>query len=204
MQILINIVISTIVQFILVSILPFIWWLITARKIQGFFPYLGFEKPKVKNKIKSSVYCICTIIFFGCFSFTIIPMLIGDVEIATSQFQNLGIQGIIPALIYAFFQTGLSEELLFRGFLGKRFISKFGFATGNVMQAILFGLMHGVMFFSLLGVAKVIFVIVLTGAIGWILGYINEKEANGSIALSWVIHGLANTIAASVALFNLS
>ena len=40
-------------------------------------------------------------------------------------------------------QTGLSEEILFRGFLGKRLIAKFGFAVGNVVQGLLFGTLHG-------------------------------------------------------------
>ena len=44
-------------------------------------------------------------------------------------------------------------------------------------------------------VAAILVVPLLTGLIGWGLGYLNEKQAGGSICPSWAIHALSNLIA---------
>ena len=95
-------------------------------------------------------------------------------------------------LSHAIFNTALPEEIVFRGFLLKRVANKFGFVAGNTIQALLFGIIHGIMFFSTVGVIKAILIILFTGAIGWFMGYTNEKEAEGSILPSWCIHSIAN------------
>lgn len=46
-------------------------------------------------------------------------------------------------------------------------------------------------------------IIVITGVAGYLLGWINEKQSNGSIISSWLIHGIVNTISSTWALFNL-
>lgn len=111
---------------------------------------------------------------------------------ATTEFAGLGVRAILPVIVYAVFNTAFSEELLFRGFLLKRIENKFGFFAGNTVQAVLFGLLHGVMFFPLAGVAKAVWVITVTGSIAWFMGYINERKAGGSILPSWIIHALSN------------
>ncbi len=113
-------------------------------------------------------------------------------ETATSDFSGLGAAAIPAILIYAILNTALSEEILFRGFLLKRISNKIGFTVGNIIQATLFGLLHGVMFYSAVGIVKALIVIVFTGGIGWCMGYTNEKTAGGSILPSWCIHALAN------------
>ena len=52
--------------------------------------------------------------------------------------------------------------------------------------------MHGVMFFSAAGPVKAVLITLFTGSIGWLMGYINEKKADGSILPSWSIHAIAN------------
>lgn len=106
-------------------------------------------------------------------------------------------------LIYAFLQTGFSEELFFRGFLTKRLVNKLGFMIGNIIQGLIFGLMHGLMFISLVGVLKAVIIILITGTIGLIMGWINERQSGGSIVSSWMLHGCANTIASIISMFNL-
>ncbi|WP_430112552.1 CPBP family intramembrane glutamic endopeptidase [Paenibacillus sp. B1-33] len=106
-------------------------------------------------------------------------------------------------MLYAFIQTGLSEEILFRGFIGKRLNSAFGFATGNTVQAFLFGCLHGVMFFSRTRVINAVIITLFTALIGWFMGYINEKLAGGSIIPSWMMHGLANSFSAMTMMFQL-
>ena len=113
------------------------------------------------------------------------------------------LSALFPALIYAIFNTSLPEEILFRGFLLKRIASKFGYLTANVIQSVIFGLLHGIMFFKAAGVIKTIIIIFLTGLIAFVMGYINEKKANGSILPSWFIHALSNIFASIVAMFSL-
>lgn len=73
--------------------------------------------------------------------------ILKDVDMATSDFTCLGIQALPAIIVYAVFNTAFSEELLFRDFLLKRLNNHFGFVTANIIQAALFGLLHGIMFF---------------------------------------------------------
>jgi len=202
MQIL-NSLISAFIQVVLVSIIPLVWWLVTARKKVSFFSWIGLKAPVIRNKKKYAFVFIGALILFTGLSLYLIPLVSKSTELATSQFLGQGFSALVPALIYAFLQTGLSEELFFRGFLGKRFINKFGFSIGNAIQATLFGLLHGTMLIASIGITKSIIVILFTGCIGWFMGYINEKESGGSILSSWCMHGIANTIAAIIVMFNL-
>ena len=55
------------------------------------------------------------------------------------------------------------------------------------MQAILFALLHAIMFISLAGAMKTMLIAVITGAVAYSMGYINEKYADGSIIPDWCI-----------------
>lgn len=99
--------------------------------------------------------------------------------------------------------TGLSEEIFFRGFLGKRLCSKFGFTTGNLIQGLLFGLLHGAMLFIVITPFKALIITIITGFGGWLLGYIAEKASGGSIIPSWLIHGIGNLILSMLQAFSI-
>lgn len=199
----IGLLISGILQVILVSIIPFIWWLIFGRKENSFFKWLGFKKPIIRNKIKYVVTFVATIICLSIPSFLIIPHFVDKSVLATAQFYGEGASALIPALIYAFLQTGLSEELFFKGFLTKRLVHKFGFQVGNGIQSLLFGLMHGIFFVSHTGILGVVIIIILTGMGGWLMGWINEKQSDGSIVSSWLLHGCVNFLASIFAMFTI-
>lgn len=128
-----------------------------------------------------------------------VPRLVGSA--ATSQFAHQGISAIGSALVYAFIQTGLSEELLFRGFIGKRLDGKLGFAVGNLLQAAIFGLMHGAMFIGTVGLWNAVMIVLFTGGVGWVMGWIDEKQSGGSILSSWTLYGIANMISAAAVMF---
>ncbi len=182
--------ISSIIQIILFSLIPFIWWLITAKKECSFFRWIGLKKPE-DEKHGTVFWVIGVSAAFLVLSVAVLSFLKG-IETATSDFSGLGAAAIPAILIYAVFNTALPEEILFRGFLLKRISDKFGFTVGNIIQAVLFGLLHGIMFFSVTGVFKALIVVAFTGGIGWCMGYTNEKTAGGSILPSWCIHAIAN------------
>lgn len=195
-------IISSIIEIILISFLPFIWWLISAKKKESFFNWIGLKKIDNKNKKSTLINTIVISLVFMTVSILTL-YLIKDIETATSEFKGLGISALLPALIYAIFNTSLPEEIFFRGFLLKRLSNKFGFRIANVIQSIIFGLLHGIMFFSLVGVVKAIIIILFTGIVSYAMGYVNEKKSNGSILPSWFIHALSNIFASIIAMFSI-
>ena len=201
MNLIISKLISSVIQIILFTIIPFIWWLITARKECSFLKWIGLKKAEV-SKNKTMLWIVCISAAFLILSVVILIFLKG-VETATSDFSSFGMSAIPAILIYAIFNTALPEEILFRGFLLKRISNRFGFNAGNAIQALLFGLMHGIMFISSVGVLLAIIVILFTGAIGWFMGYTNEKKADGSILPSWCIHAIANIFSGICSAFSL-
>lgn len=200
MNLFINKIVSSILQIILFAIIPFIWWLVTARKQQKFTEWIGLKKIEGGKKTLTAIILISVAFLF---SGVLALYATKGIETATSEFAGLGVVAIPAIVVYATFNTAFPEELLFRGFLLKRLANKFGFNIANLTQALLFGLLHGVMFFSLVGVIKAILIIVFTGAIAWFMGYINEKNSNGSIIPSWIIHTISNLFSGICAAFSI-
>ena len=126
-----------------------------------------------------------------------------SIETATSAFSDMGLKDLPSILIYSFLQTSLPEELLFRGFLLKRLVNHMPFFFANTIQAIAFGLIHGILFVSLVSIEITLFITLSTGVIAAYLGFVNEKKAGGSIFTSWIIHALANIFSGIVAAFSL-
>lgn len=182
---------SSILQIILFALIPFFWWLITARKTVSFPAWLGLKKPSNVSFQKMIGMTLASALAFVLVGTTILYMLKGT-ETATSDFAGMGAAAIPAIIIYAIFNTALPEEILFRGFLLKRMQNKFGFMAANLVQSVLFALIHGAMFFQLLGTFRTVMILLFTGLIAFAMGYINEKNANGSILPSWFIHTVSN------------
>lgn len=200
MNLVINKIMNSVLQIILFAIIPFIWWLVTGRKKQKFAEWIGLKKITGGKKTASAIF-IVSIAFLVLGALTLYA--IKDIETATSEFAGLGVIAVPAIIIYAAFNTAFPEEILFRGFLLKRISNKFGFDIANLTQALLFGLLHGVMFFSSVGIIKVILITVFTATIGWFMGYINEKNSNGSIVPSWIIHTISNLFSGICAAFSI-
>lgn len=184
-------ILSSIVQILLFALIPFIWWCITARRKINFFQWIGIKRISSPKENKTAFWIVgITIIFLAISVFMLYT--VRNIETATSEFFGLGMKALPAVLVYAVLNTSLPEELLFRGFLLKRLSHKFGFLTGNAVQSLLFGLLHGAMFFMLTDIPRAILIIGFTGGIAWCMGYVNEKKANGSILPSWCIHAIAN------------
>ena len=199
----VSLILSALFQVLIFSLIPFAWWFITARKTTGFLNWVGLKKPEVNNKTPFVLLVIfLTLLFIGM---TFLPVIIVETsETAAAQFAGQGSRLLLGGLAWGIIATGLGEEVLFRGFLGKRLINKFGFNAGNTIQGLAFGLMHGILFMLLSDVGWVLSVIITltTGALGWLLGFINEKYANGSIVPSWLIHGIGNFIVSVLSMYS--
>ena len=96
----------------------------------------------------------------------------------------------------------MAEELFFRGFLAKRLCASLGFFRGNAIQAVIFALLHLLLFINYLPVLSLVAITVLTGINGWIMGWLNEQAAGGSVIPSWMLHSLANLLVALGMAFN--
>ena len=180
-----------ILQILILSAIPFLWWLIRRTKAKpSFFKWIGLKTPSIANRRSFAVSVVIALILSALMSPVLDPLLPDDVQLANARFSGQGTEALVPAIIFAFFATALPEEILFRGFLGKRLSSKLGFAVGNTLQAVLFGLLHGATLFPVLGREIPLLIISFTGALGWIMGYVTEK-ADGSVIPSWCLDGVA-------------
>lgn len=101
--------------------------------------------------------------------------------ITIAEYSSLGTTAFVPILIYSIFQSGLSEKLLFRGFILKVGEQKIGFKYDNSIQAFIFGMLHGIILFEHLNVYVVWLIIFFSAIAGWLMGFINEKLSGGSI-----------------------
>ena len=192
MTLAINKIINSLLEIILFSLLPFLFWYFSARKQESFKEWIGLKKIKGAKKTALAIIIVTT--FYLLVSLILLNSL-KNIENATTEFQGLGFAALPAIFIYAVFNTSLPEEILFRGFILKRLANKLGFTKANFIQGILFGLLHGVMFFPLVGNLKSILIILMTGFIALAMGYINEKLSGGSIIPSWIIHAISNLIA---------
>ena len=196
-----NSLISAILQVMLFSMIPFIWWLCTARKKQPFLPWIGLQKQIIVHKGRYAMYIVLSIFTMLIPSFALVLFYIDRSLLAANQFAGLGAAAVIPALFYAIIQTGLSEELLFRGFLLKRLMKIFDFQVANLLQSIIFGCVHGAMLWLVLPLHVILLVVLTTALAGYVMGWVNERIAGGSIVTSWSIHSIVNFIAACLYMF---
>ena len=192
---------NALIQIVLFMLLPFIWWFVTARRKSSFLDWIGFKPLKDTGNHKMWLWIFLGLLSFTIFSYLVLYTIVKDLKTATSSFAGLSFQALPAVLIYSLFQTSLPEELLFRGFLLKRFSVCLSFGIANTIQAALFGLLHGLMFITEVSWLQTLVIILCTGGIAAYLGFVNEKKSGGSILASWIMHALANVITGMLSAF---
>lgn len=196
MSLFISTLVSAVIQVILLSLVPFIWWLIFHRKKESFFSFVGIKKPD-KSKVKS-IFIAMIGVLLVCEGLGIIEKYcLRGFETADSTFSGMGISAIGSVIVYAFVQTAFSEEIFFRGFLLKRLSAKLGLAIGSKITAVIFGAMHVALVYATgrtLGIISFVTLLVYPMVVSLLLTWVNEKKANGSILPGWFIHGIINLI----------
>ncbi len=145
---LVNAIISALLQVLVFTAIPFIVYLIAYRRAQG--DYIGLRKPERHTMLYATLVAlafILPVLLLLSFSPSIREVVTAPTTVI-GRLRLLGFSGAAVALLgfKALFQTSLSEEILFRGFVAKRLISWLGFTWGNVLQAFLFGLVHLLLF----------------------------------------------------------
>jgi uncharacterized protein len=198
---------STILQIGFFTLIPFIFFHLRKDKSIAFRQYIGLYKPTTKSVIYVlfvgflfvAVGIGMTLIDNGIKQAVVTPPSI------TGKLRLMGLKTdtILILLIIALFKTSFAEEIFFRGFIAKQLIRKFNFNIGNILQALIFGIIHLILFWVLTKTTllPLIFIFILTTIAGWTIGYIKEKYANGSIVPGWIAHGIGNVISYTIIAF---
>lgn len=196
----INELISATLQIAVFTLIPFIVFLFRKNKSITFSQYIGWYRAPQK----AINYAVVTSLLFltGALIFVLLDDGVRQAVFApnsvTGKLRMIGFSGtsVVVLLIIALFKTSLSEEILFRGFIAKRLVNAIGFKQGNILQALVFGIIHLVLFWQLTHttLAPLIGIFIFSTVAGWVVGFIKEEFGNGSIIPGWIAHGLGNTI----------
>jgi membrane protease YdiL (CAAX protease family) len=197
---------STILQIILFTLIPFLVYLIKTKSAKGFWNYIGLKKSRKNANFLALL--VMLLMALPILMLTIINQEFREVmtnpESVTGKIRQMGfgIEAVATILIVAIFKTSLSEEIFFRGFLAKRLIAITSFQTGNIIQAFLFGAIHVLIFIPITDSLLFLPVIFFFPALGaYFITYLNEKLADGSIIPGWIAHGTANLVSYSFVAF---
>ena len=196
----VNEVIGAVLQIFVFATIPFLVYVIRYRKVKGFLEYVGL-KPSTKRANYLAVFASLL------FALPVLILILISDEIKTIMFDpesvtgkiremGFGISSVFILLMIALLKTSFAEELLFRGFLAKRLIAVLGYSKGNLIQAVLFGIIHTILFAMITSNAVFLMLIFMIPSLGaYVSVYLNEKVAAGSIIPGWISHGLANVLA---------
>lgn len=113
--------------------------------------------------------------------------------VSTSRYRDVtpSVFSFITAWIREGLYVALGEEVLFRGLLGGWLVRRFGFKTGNLIQATVFLLPHLLLLFISSSFWLVVIVQFLAG---WALGFLRTRS--NSILPGWFAHSLMNALGA--------
>ncbi len=199
----VNEIAGAILQVLAFSLIPFIVHLVRTRSPKGFFAYIGL----VRSNPKANILALFVSLLFAA---PILVLTLTNQEFRTIMFDpksvtgkfremGFGVTSLSLVAVIALIKTSLSEEILFRGFLAKRLVGSLGFRKGNILQAVIFGAIHTMLFAFITTNAIFLAVIFLVRAAGaYISVYLNEEVAGGSILPGWISHALANVMSYSV------
>lgn len=196
----INEIISAFIQVVIFTFVPFMVYLIRAKSVKGFPDYIGLKKSTRKANLLALLVVIllaCPLIFFS-YTNSEFNGIMTDPGSVTGKLHQMGFSmetlGIL--MVMAIVKTSLAEEIFFRGFIAKRLIAVTNFRTGNIIHSVIFGAIHALLFLSITKNWIFLAVIFIFPALGaYIMAYLNEKLANGSIIPGWISHGASNLIA---------
>ncbi|CAN0576974.1 unnamed protein product [Ectocarpus sp. 12 AP-2014] len=198
----INETIGALLQVLIFTLIPFLVYFIKKKSAKGFLEYIGLKKSTQKANYLAVLAClvIAAPIFILTLASPDFKEIMVDPTSITGKFRQMGLgfNSLIILLLIAVFKTSFAEEVLFRGFIGKRLINLLGFQKGNLLQALIFGIIHTALFAVITANILFLTLIFILPSIGaYISGYLNEKLANGSIIPGWISHALANILAYS-------
>ncbi len=78
-----------------------------------------------------------------------------------------------------------------------------GYSNGNIVQALIFALVHVVLFYFITKASFffLVFIFLFSGIAAYLIVFIKERYGNGSIIPGWIAHGSGNMVSYSVIAF---
>ncbi|WP_274362540.1 CPBP family intramembrane glutamic endopeptidase [Paenibacillus thermotolerans] len=206
-MILASLFITALLQVFILALIPFLYYLIRQRRTGGFFKYVGLYLPERRPAMIAVTFSLLVLLLnlgiIMSFGLGYLLTAEGTVGGNIRKLDSVTAQ-VVSILVIALVQTSLSEEIWFRGFIGKGLIRKLGFVKGSAIQAVLFGLLHGFLFYAITqNLWLLLAITVASSVVGFSIAAINERIGNGSIIPGWLSHGLGNVFAYSIAVFYL-
>lgn len=198
-----------IIAVIIFSIIPLVWWFLenkfkkTKTKPKQFLTWVGFVKPVRKISKKRYIVFLLTMSFIVFLLFYLVPTIFLHRFISSAKFRGAGIAAIPAAFLFSYVQTALAEEIFFRGFLLKLISKNFGFAIGNIMQALAFATFNCLLFFMSYSIISASFGFLLVFLSGLICGKVAYSKNNLSILPSVFVYGTASFMAALLSTFGI-
>ena len=204
----IKVLISAFGQLLVFLILSFIVYKIHrlfSKHKEGFFEYVGI-KPAANQVDKTYGLILIAVILFAVVStyiqFNASEEARGYLTSDSSPYGKIlknefSITSIILGILYCFVQAGASEEVLFRGLIGRRLFNKFGNFKGNLIQAFIFWIMHLLIFRLMTGnwiSWFQVYAFIASFGLGLAAGFVNYRKNGSSIMPSWLLHSLGNFI----------
>lgn len=144
-----------------------------------------------------AVFSIVTTVYLITLAANIIVIITGNSERGSVDIHRYKAVELFIYLFLYGMKTGIAEEILFRGFIAKKLIKRFGFSKGNVVQAIAFAIPHFVIAGSA-STADIIVRIINAFLLGYVFGYIMDRKCDGSIIPCMTSHILINMISSAV------
>jgi len=189
-----NTLVNTALQVGIVWLLCLAVWAVWGRRSARFGVYVGL--------VGARLWLVIAMAAGGAAVAFVLLQLPGAQRLASGEgtaaagAEGIGLALVANLALTAVLKTAFAEELLFRGLIGKRAIAAFGFRTGNLVQALLFGAVH-LLLLLIPGasMAMVLGMVMFTGVAGWLCGWINEGPGRGSILPGWAAHAAANLTA---------
>jgi uncharacterized protein len=128
---------------------------------------------------------------------SISPEILQDPNLNISAYSDLtfSLTSLLIVLVQEAIYVALGEEIFFRGLLGGWLIRRYGFRTGNLIQALIFLLPHFLLLLVSLDLWPILIVQFLAG---WLLGWLRDRSK--SILPGWLAHSLINTLGAFAAM----
>ena len=188
-------------------LLSLIGYAVFDRRWKLFWVNLGFTGPEAKNVLLAIAGGLL-------FSLVVLTPFLWQVELSGNDsmmaYENFVGIGLTPvtlaaAFAWAFLHQGLPEELFFRGFLLGQLTRKISLFYANMIQAMVFWLMHipGYMYLWAVagsGVEKLLVagIALVSLCASFIFGWLRIRDKNRSLVGPAVMHTLANGITYSM------
>lgn len=196
---------NTLLQLLVFTLVPLVVYVVQNKSFKGFFSNVGLKNSTKKaNLIALGLSIVPLIPFLVFIENPAFFQMMKSPDTVTGKLSHMGVGAASTAMLVliALVKTSLTEEILFRGFIAKRLVKATNFRTGNIVQALIFGVLHLLIFLSIeASVLLLAFVFIVPAVFAYTLFYLNEKLANGSIIPGWIAHGVGNLIAYTTVCF---